>query len=170
LAQQIMGDTLKGSNRAYIAVDINERATRVTQRTAISNNVALEVIQGDLLSCFQTEMRRGIFDLIMFNPPYVPLDDEDDTEMEMHIRKEKSIEAAWIGGTRDGMSIVNRLMSVIPSALSPNGVFYLLLEQRNRPQEFVRGLPALGLTGSILKTRQVRGECLSILKITLRGS
>lgn len=161
-----MKDTKKSSHRAYFAVDINEKAARVTKATAENNDVSIEIIQGDLLTCFDTVRLKGCLDVIMFNPPYVPLDQDDETEMEMHNRETKSIEAAWIGGQQDGMLIVNRLMPLIPPLLSRTGVFYLLLEQRNKPIQFIQSLSAFGLTGKILKTQQVRGERLSILKIT----
>lgn len=50
-----------------LGVDINEHACKMTKSTSWNNNCPVDVIQGDLISCFKSNS----IDLIVFNPPYV---------------------------------------------------------------------------------------------------
>ena len=57
-----------------IAVDINRDATKCAKMNAKNHNVEIEVICSDLFSCLK---RRKIFDLIIFNIPYLNLKPRD---------------------------------------------------------------------------------------------
>jgi len=62
------------------AVDINELAVKTTIENSQKNNVNINVEQGDLFSL-------GKYDLIVFNPPYLP---EGKEEYMKYIGKEKN--------------------------------------------------------------------------------
>lgn len=57
-----------------IAVDINRDATKCAKMNAKNHNVEIEVIYSDLFSCLK---RQKIFDLIIFNIPYLNLKPRD---------------------------------------------------------------------------------------------
>ena len=57
-----------------IAVDINRDATKCAKMNAKNHNVEIEVICSDLFSCLK---RQKIFDLIIFNIPYLNLKPRD---------------------------------------------------------------------------------------------
>jgi release factor glutamine methyltransferase len=58
-----------------MGVDINPAACAVASRTASQNNKPLELVRSDLL----TGLKRvyGKVDILLFNPPYVPTDEEE---------------------------------------------------------------------------------------------
>ena len=69
------------------------------------------------------------YDIIIFNPPYVPT-----TPEELALAKQNhDITAAWAGG-QDGLEVIydTNFLEFIPSKLAkPNGAFYLLLIDEN---------------------------------------
>lgn len=137
----------------FLAVDINPQACMVTRKTSITNKVNVEVIQMDLVQFIHT---KNIFDLIVFNPPYVvteSIEGFDDT----------LISKAWAGGC-EGREVMDRLFPLIPDLLSNNGLFYLLLIKENKPQNIIKIFKGLNMTGSIVIERRVRGEHLYVLR------
>ena len=69
-----------------LAVDINEAACALTMRTADANGARVDVVRGDLCGA----LRSYSVDALVFNPPYVPTDDEEVGG--------NGIEASWAGG------------------------------------------------------------------------
>ena len=55
-----------------VAVDINEAACALTMRTADANGARVDVVRGDLCGA----LRSYSVDALVFNPPYVPTEDE----------------------------------------------------------------------------------------------
>lgn len=72
--------------REIIGVDLNPRAVSVARKNAIKNNREnIDFKKSDLFSCLAKK-----FDLILFNPPYLP-DEEQPNQSDL---KQK----AWNGG------------------------------------------------------------------------
>jgi release factor glutamine methyltransferase len=94
------------------AVDINPRAVECTLKNASRNAARLEARRSDLLSDV-----KGDFDLILFNPPYLPVKEKDD------------LGRAWSGGT-GGMEVVERFLEQAPLQLAPGGRILLLVSSR----------------------------------------
>jgi len=85
------------------AVDINPEAVRATRYNAGSNGLSVNVLESDL---FRTVS--GTFDLIIFNLPYLPVEDS-------------GVEAkAWAGGS-DGLGPLPRLLEEFPAYLNAGG-------------------------------------------------
>ncbi|KAM3718235.1 eRF1 methyltransferase catalytic subunit [Dirofilaria immitis] len=57
------------------ATDMNFKALQCTQTTAELNNVSVEAVQCDLLSALRYQLS-GMVDVLLFNPPYVPTEQE----------------------------------------------------------------------------------------------
>ncbi|MGC9105769.1 MAG: HemK2/MTQ2 family protein methyltransferase [Thermoprotei archaeon] len=80
-----------------IAVDINPWAALATKLSAELNDVDVDVINCDVASC----LRDVKFDLAVFNPPYLPVDE---------VRS--WIDYAWAGG-RSGIDVLLRFFDMV---------------------------------------------------------
>ncbi|MDA1313589.1 MAG: peptide chain release factor N(5)-glutamine methyltransferase [Acidobacteria bacterium] len=99
------------------AADISGRALRVARRNAAEHGLPLDFVRCDLDTAFQPLS----FDMVVCNPPYVPLKDLPGLQQEL--RHEPS--EALFGG-QDGLAIYRRLMATVGRILKPGG--WLLLE------------------------------------------
>ncbi len=93
------------------AVDINPHAVACARSNALRNDLKVEVLQGDLFDKVE-----GLFDVIAFNPPYLP--DEG--------QPSSWVERAWSGGA-DGAEVVVRFLDDAWRFLTPGGRIYTIL-------------------------------------------
>jgi methylase of polypeptide subunit release factors len=104
-------------SQQVIAVDINERATLCTRFNAqISGATNLEVRVGDLLE----PVKRGRFDLITANPPFVPSPVNT---------------LGFRDGGRSGEAIQKRIVSGLPDHLAHGGIAQMTTELGEREGE-----------------------------------
>eukprot|EP00388_Colpodella_angusta_P008423 GDKJ01023041.1.p1 GENE.GDKJ01023041.1~~GDKJ01023041.1.p1 ORF type:complete len:233 (-),score=36.06 GDKJ01023041.1:54-752(-) len=151
----------------HIAVDINAEAAKATKKTASKNQVGnyVDVIIGDLCTIFRDSSNKSkIFDVAMFNPPYVPSEAEEVGTF--------SIDAAWAGG-ENGRVVTDEFLRQLPRVLSANGgILYLLLEKRNLPDELTEEMKN-GMFANInwkfmgvVRSKRARNEYLHIYKFS----
>lgn len=100
------------------SVDISGAALAVARDNAQRNKVAVELVQGSLLEPFAG--RR--FDMIVSNPPYIPVADLDTLQQE--VRGFEPLSA--LDGGADGLDFYRRITSDAPKHLNPGG--WLLFE------------------------------------------
>jgi release factor glutamine methyltransferase len=93
------------------AVDISPHAVACARSNALKNDLRVEVLQSDLF-----ERVEGLFDVIVFNPPYLPDEGTPSTWMER----------AWSGGA-DGSEVVVRFLDDAWRFLAPGGRIYIIL-------------------------------------------
>ena len=93
------------------AVDINPNAVQCARSNALRNDLKMDAIESDLF-----EKVPGLFDVIVFNPPYLP--DEDGPPSWM--------EKAWAGGG-DGSDVIIGFLDHAWRHLSPKGEIYMIL-------------------------------------------
>lgn len=93
------------------AVDVSPHAVECTRRNAARNDLRVEVLRSDLF-----EKVAGSYDIIAFNPPYLPEDS----------RTSSWIERGWSGG-REGSEVAVRFMEEAWRHLAPRGKVYLIL-------------------------------------------
>ncbi|KAI7884416.1 S-adenosyl-L-methionine-dependent methyltransferase [Lichtheimia hyalospora FSU 10163] len=145
-------------NAVFLTTDINPHACCTTKQTGIKNGVnRMEPIQTSLVNGLLPRLE-GLVDVLCFNPPYVVTTPE---EVGSH-----GIEASWAGGI-DGRQVIDELLPFVSRLLSPQGVFYLLLINENRPNqvaEIMRG--EHGMHADIIMERRAGRERQYILKIT----
>ncbi|XP_017882753.1 hemK methyltransferase family member 2 [Ceratina calcarata] len=137
----------------HLAIDINFHACEISKRTAIQNSVDLDTVQMDLLSCIRDDC---IFDVIVFNPPYVVTNDDEISNGDVLFK-------AWAGGA-NGRKVMERVFLTIPNILSDLGVFYMLVIKENDPEYILRVFRSLNMIGEIVIERRIRGEHLYILR------
>lgn len=138
-------------NTFCISTDVNFKACVMSKQTASYNTVVLDSINMDLV----TSTRDNIFDVIIFNPPYVV------TEMEECGGCD--IAASWAGGVK-GREVTDRLLDMIPKKLAKNGAFYLLLIEDNIPAEVVKMMSGYGFKHEFIIQRRVKNENQFVIK------
>jgi release factor glutamine methyltransferase len=112
------------------AVDINPNAVECTRQNANRNGLRVKVRQSDL---FQNVA--GYFDVIAFNPPYLPTE----------TRSTSWIERSWSGG-EEGSETAVSFLGEAWRHLAPGGKAYLVLS-------------SIGGLMSVLKAAKEKYEC-----------
>jgi release factor glutamine methyltransferase len=111
------------------ATDINPSAVQCARANAFRNDLKMEVVESDLF-----DEVKGFFDVITFNPPYLPSDGEPSSW----------VERSWSGGS-DGSEIVMRFLDKAWFHLGPKGRIYVVLS-------------SLGSLRSVLRSARERYE------------
>lgn len=100
------------------------------------------------------------FDLIIFNPPYVPTDEilnEDDDEI-------NGYDLAVNGGI-EGREIIDEFVKQLPCHLEKEGVCYLLVSSLNSPLDIIENLKLENLSAKIIDSKKLFFEELFVFKI-----
>jgi release factor glutamine methyltransferase len=100
-------------------IDVSESALVIARENAERNGIASRIrfLQGDLLSPAANEQ----FDIVVSNPPYVPITDLDTLAVE--VRDHEPALALFAGN--DGLDIYRRLIPGAHASLVPNGFIAL---------------------------------------------
>ena len=117
-----------------VAVDINPFAVRCAKQNAKSNNVSANMIflEGDL---FAPIAETAKFDLILFNAPYLPSEEGEDSFW---------LGRAWAGGTT-GRVVIDRFISQAINHLEKKGEILLMQSNLAKPEKTVEDMHNLGL-------------------------
>jgi len=104
----IISAVIKNNTQAKITgIDINPHAAKCTKDNGV------DVIRGNLLSCI-----KGKFDIIIFNPPYLPTNDEERTSDWINVA---------LDGGNDGRKIINLFLEEASGHLVENGQILMLV-------------------------------------------
>jgi release factor glutamine methyltransferase len=129
---------------SVLATDINPHAAGEARTRG------LDVVRADLIFCI-----RGPFDLVIFNPPYLPtLPDE---------RMGDWLEYALDGGP-DGRAAISRFISDVGRVLAPEGRFLLLVSSLTGLQEVGSLLSDAGFEHHVVIQQKIEGEELVVLR------
>jgi len=128
------------------ASDIDADAIRVLRLVSVRLGTQLKLVVSDLLSNIDDR-----FDLVLFNPPYLPSDRIGDPAVD---------------GGSGGISIINRFLNQLPQHLVENGFALLLVSSLNKP-EHLTGLHP-GLSFEMICQRSLFFERLYVLKVRLQ--
>ena len=132
------------------AVDINPLAVELTRRNAAANGVDIHVSESDVY-----ENVDGRFDTIVFNLPYLPVDEEG------------LLAKAWSGGP-DGLGPLPRLLDGAPRHLLSGGRVVVVVSSLTEPRALEEALE--GYEVRTLGERRLFFERLSVLEIEGFGS
>ncbi|XP_002741815.1 methyltransferase HEMK2-like [Saccoglossus kowalevskii] len=150
LASLLKSDTL------CFGTDINYNAAQLSQKTSNQNGMTVNTIVSDLVNALQPRLN-GLIDVLIFNPPYVLTPSEEVGS--------RDIVASWAGGI-DGRQVIDRILPIIPTVLSPKGVFYLLILKENKQDEIEDIMNSHGFEMAVVLQRRTGPERLSVLKFT----
>ncbi|NPA76937.1 MAG: methyltransferase [Candidatus Diapherotrites archaeon] len=129
------------------AVDINPLALDCTRRNAEAEGVWVRTIQSDLF-----ERVDGTYDIITFNPPYLPGTESD-----------PDYDPAWSGG-KDGRAVLDRFLVQFPNYLEKDGVLLLVQSSLNDPEKTDAILSDLGFVTRRISERRYFYETLWVLE------
>ncbi|WP_440951736.1 HemK2/MTQ2 family protein methyltransferase [Methanococcoides sp. FTZ1] len=97
-------------------VEVDLIATEISPiAAACARSNSVEVIRADMFNCFRTGTK---FDLILFNPPYLPTAEDEKVPGWLNY--------AFDGGP-DGRDSVNRFIEEVPEYLNHNGMVLILI-------------------------------------------
>ncbi|MBI2232531.1 MAG: methyltransferase [Candidatus Aenigmarchaeota archaeon] len=130
------------------ATDISEHAVAVAMENARHNKADIEFFFSDLF-----EKITGTFDLIVFNPPYLPVDDEYTHE-------------SYDGG-KTGRAVIGRFLEGAKGRLTENGKILLLISSLTGEKEVIEFAESCGFTPEVLAREKIDWEELIVLG--LRG-
>jgi release factor glutamine methyltransferase len=128
-----------------IATDINPHAV-ISARDA-----GVEVVRTDLFAGV-----RGPFDLVLFNPPYLPTQPEE--------RKDDWLEYALDGG-ETGRAVIARFAAEAGRVLAPGGRILLLISSLTGLSEVSDVFTRHGYTVEVVAQQVVEDEVLYVLKM-----
>ena len=162
-------DILPAGSCFAFAVDVNPFAIATARETWQRNVVltpppALECIRGDLVTMLRGG--RSSFDVVLFNPPYVPTSEE---EIAKAHADHDFLQMAFSGGPK-GRLVVDRFLLRLADVLSAGGLAYVIALEANEPEEmihFAEEASGHRLTGSIVLSRYT-GERLSVVRFQRR--
>lgn len=122
--------------RKVVAVDINPEAVECTRQNAEHNRVKVEVKEGDLFDAVEDDK----FDLVLFNTPYLPTDEDDMVH--------EKLGAAWEGGA-DGRKTIDRFLDGLKCHLKPCGRVQLVQSSLSDIQKTLKKLEDTGFNASV---------------------
>ena len=138
----VQAETLKIKPENLTLVDINPEAVKHLKKEFPNSGVFKS-------NLFQNV--KGKFDVIIFNPPYLPEDS----------REPAGSRVATTGGKK-GSEVINRFLKQAHSHLNPNAKIFLLTSS------LTKGISWKGYTKKLLSKKKVFYEELYVWKLKLR--
>lgn len=133
-------------NGCYVtAVDVNPRAVELARRNAEANGTDIRVLESDVYGNVD-----GVFDTIVFNLPYLPVDEEG------------LLAKAWSGGP-DGLGPLPRLLEGAPDHLVPDGRIVVVVSSLTEPRALEEALE--GYEVRTIGEQRLFFERLSVLEV-----
>jgi release factor glutamine methyltransferase len=142
--------------KKVLAVDVNETALRLAEKNARLNHLSKKISfrKSDLFSAIKPSEK---FDLIIFNPPYLPTSHAE--------RTSGILDAAWNGG-KGGREVIDKFLRQFAQHLAPGGSLLMLHCDLADTGKTVKALTASGFSVRIIDEMKVFNEKLSVLLAT----
>ncbi len=137
-----------------LAVDINPKAIESARENAETNKAGnIRFLESDFFENIKSTEK---FDLIIFNPPYVPSDEKD------------LAAKAWAGGV-NGREVIDRFIEKATSHLKKGGRIQMLVSSLNDLGELQRGLNCLGFVTEVTASKKLWFEEICVLTARKTG-
>lgn len=135
-----------------VAIDINPRAVECAKKNARRNGVLnkIDFICGNL---FDPLKRGAPFTLVLFNPPYLPCNEEP---------KER-IEHAWAGGV-NGRSVIDKFIVDLPKYLDHGGKLLMVQSSLSDLEKTITLLRGIGFQVKLVKEVELFFETIALIK------
>jgi release factor glutamine methyltransferase len=145
-----------GTGSGYVAVELVGRAAQVV--TTDINPHAVECARARGLAAVRTDLFAGLsgpFDLVIFNPPYLPTAPEE--------RIDDWLEHALDGGPT-GRAAIERFIADVGRVLTLPGRILLLVSSLTGPDAVRELFAARGFVSFIIDSEPLEGETLFVLR------
>ena len=129
-----------------IAADISRKAVNAAHLNAEKNGVKIKVIQSDLF-----EKIKEKFDIIVFNPPYLPVDEKDKT----------------YSGGESGRDVIERVLKQAKRHLNENGIVFLTISSLTGEKEVIELFREHGMKAEVIARKKVPWEELMVIEACL---
>lgn len=137
------------------AIDLNKKAVECAKINMKINNVNIKVLEGDLFK----PVRGNKYDLIIFNPPYLP-EDYLDEYLTPGYRQ------AVIGGEK-GNEVIIKFLRALPNYLKENGKAYFIASSLSNIEEIVKVATDNGLHLELMKDAKYFFETIYVYRAVL---
>ncbi|MFH1285040.1 MAG: HemK2/MTQ2 family protein methyltransferase [Candidatus Micrarchaeota archaeon] len=141
---------LSARNCDALGVDISEEAVENARANAKANNSKACFMKSNLFSKVH-----GKFDVITFNPPYLP------TAREERVRG--ALDLAFNGG-KDGRKVIDKFLREFSKFLKNKGKLLMLHSSLADTEKTIKKLKALNFSVRVLEERKFFFEKLSVLE------
>jgi len=143
-----------------ICSDINPYAIKLVKQNYIENisrlKGSIDVRYGDLFSVLKKDEK---FDVIIFNPPYLPIDKND------VIEKEDWINIATNGGI-DGLNLIVKYILKLKKHLRKNGNAYFTFSSLSSREKLNKYLLKTGMKNQIISSRKYDDEKINVYRMS----
>lgn len=134
------------TNARVIGSDLNPHAVHQASERGI------EVVRGNLVEPFCD----GTFDVVLFNPPYLPTDPEEAGDDWMEVA---------LSGGESGREVVDPFLRSVGRVLAPNGFVLLLVSTLTGVDEVIELAAEQGFSGAAVEEESFPFETLTVLKL-----
>jgi len=128
------------------AVDINPEAVETTKLNAKASKTHVNAFQSDLFSSVE-----GRFDLIVFNPPYLPAEERDVT----------------YSGGKSGRDTIEKFIVQAKKYLNPGGGVMIVISSLTGEKEVIELFKEQGMKATVIDKEKVPWEELIVLGANL---
>ena len=133
------------------ATDVCAEALDLSRENALLNKVDINLLEGDLFDPVE-----GTYDVIIFNPPYLPTNPEDLT----HSPLDKALD-----GGHDGTKVTVKFLKQLPEYLAPEGRAYLVVSSLQDMETIDQELHGQGLAARKRDWERFDFETITVLEI-----
>lgn len=134
-----------------VGSDLNPHACRRAMERGVP------VVRGDLTEPFAD----GVFDVVTFNPPYLPTDPETEWDDWMEVA---------LSGGETGLAVVEPFLASVRRVLAPDGVVLLLVSSLAGVEDVVELAAGEGFSAVALRDDSYPFETLTVLKLIPTGA
>lgn len=127
-----------------LAADIDSAAVECAKRNTELNEVKIKPIQSDLFQNIPIKK----FDMIVFNPPYLP---EEQTEESR----------AWAGGK--SLEVISRFVKEAKAHLELNGRVLVVISSLSNPESILKEFSNKGFVAEIIAEQKIPWEKLFVI-------
>jgi release factor glutamine methyltransferase len=140
-----------------VAVDVNPHAVTCAKKNAELNGVAAK-IDARLGNLFDAVAFDEKFDLILFNAPYLPVEEDEGKGL---------IEVAWDGG-RTGRKVIDRFIDNVLEYLAEEGRVLLVQSSLSNVEETLKRFLQHNLHAAIVNKKKVAFEKIVVIEARQR--
>ena len=126
-----------------IACDVADEAVKTTKENALANGIKIACTKSDIFSEIN-----GIFDLIVFNPPYLPDESNDKT----------------YSGGKTGREVIEKFVKQAKKHLEKDGKILLLISSLTGEKDVLSIFHAYSFKTKIIERKKVPWEELMVIE------